>query len=83
MHLSTRAASAIASALPSCRVVLLFGGVLALSESVALAMTLFAGAFVSFAAGLVVAAVVYRRAAPLLAEDGAVPDEAASIAAGR
>jgi len=64
MRLDSRAASSIASALPSCRVLLLFGGVLALSESIALATTLFAGALVSFAASLVIATTIYRSAAP-------------------
>lgn len=62
MRLNTRAASSIASVLPSLRLLLLFGGVLALSESIALATTLFAGAFISFAASLVVATTIYRRA---------------------
>jgi hypothetical protein len=68
MRLNTRAARSIASALPSCRVLLLFGGVLALSESIALATTLFAGAAVSFAASLVVATMIYRSAPPRVAE---------------
>src|SRR4051812_22663932 len=64
MRFTTGAASSLASTLPSLRVVLLFGGVLALSESIVLATTLFAGAFVSFAAGLVIATTIYRSAAP-------------------
>ena len=73
MRLSPGTASSLASALPSCRVLLLFGGVLALSESVALATTLFARAFVSLAAGLVVAATIYRSAGPKVTDgqDGA------------
>ena len=85
MRLNPRAASSIASALPSCRVLLLFGGVLALSESIVLATTLFAGAFVSFAASLALAATIYRSAAPRLADaqEHAAPTDAASVAAGR
>ena len=60
MRLNSRAASTIVSALPSFRVLCLFGGVLLLSESVVLATTLFAGALASFAAGLVIAATIYR-----------------------
>ena len=44
MRLNMRAASSLASALPSLRVALLFGGVLLLAESVVLAAKLFAGA---------------------------------------
>jgi hypothetical protein len=85
MRLTSNAASSIASALPSCRVLLLLGGVLALSESVALATTLFAGALVSFAASLAIATTIYRRAAPRLTEqrEHAAPNEAASAAARR
>lgn len=85
MRLNVNAASSIASALPSCRVLLLFAGVLALSESVALATTFFAGALVSFAASLAIATTIYRRAAPRLTEqqEHAAPNEAASAAARR
>jgi hypothetical protein len=69
MRLNMRAASSIASALPSSRVLLLFGGVVAFSESILLATALFAGAFVSFVASLVVATVIYRSAAPRLADE--------------
>ena len=64
MNLSPRAASSIASALPSWRVLLLFGGFLTLSESIALATTFFVGAFASFVASLLIATAVYRRAEP-------------------
>jgi hypothetical protein len=60
MRLNSRAASTIVSALPSFRVLCLFGGVFLLSESIVLATTLFAGAFASFAASLVIAATIYR-----------------------
>jgi hypothetical protein len=63
MKLNITAARSIASALPSCRVLLLFGGVLALSESIVLATTLFAGAFASFVASLVLATIIYRTTA--------------------
>lgn len=69
MRLNIQAASSIASALPSSRVLLLFGGVFALSESILLATALFAGAFVSFAASLVIATVIYRSAVPRLADE--------------
>ena len=62
MRLNMRGASTIASALPSTRVLLLFGGVFALSESVLLATALFAGALVSFAASLALATAIYRSA---------------------
>lgn len=58
--MNPRAASSIVSALPSRRMLLLFGGVLLLSESVALATTLFAFACVSFAVTLVLATKMYR-----------------------
>jgi hypothetical protein len=64
MRLDFRAASSIAAALPSCRVALLLGGVLLLSESVVLATTFFAGACGSFLASLLIAAKVYRERAP-------------------
>jgi hypothetical protein len=85
MRLNTRAASSIASVLPSFRVLLLLAGVLALSESIALATTLFAGALVSFAAGLAIAATIYRRRSPRLAdaEEHEAPRGAATIEAGR
>jgi hypothetical protein len=75
MRLDLRAASSIASALPSCRVLLLFVGVLLLSESVLLATTMFAASGLSFAASLVLAMKIYRasagaRAARQAAESG-------------
>jgi hypothetical protein len=71
MHLNARAAGSLASALPSCRVALLLGGVLVLSESVVLASTLFAGAAVSLVASLLIATKIYRVRAPRRAtEDG-------------
>ncbi len=60
MRLNPIAATSIASALPSCRVLLLFGAALLLSESLVLASALFAGACVSFAASLVLGAKIYR-----------------------
>jgi hypothetical protein len=75
MYLTPRAASSIASALPSWRVLLLFGGFLTLSESIALATTFFVGAFVSFVASLLIATAGYRRSGPGAAdapESGAV-----------
>ncbi|HEY5660974.1 MAG TPA: hypothetical protein VIR59_09330 [Gaiellaceae bacterium] len=81
MRLEVRAASSIASALPSLRVALLFGGVLLLAESVVLASTLFAGAVVTFVAGLVVGASAYRYREPRAAEaeGGAGPTDAAVL----
>jgi hypothetical protein len=75
MHKNVRAASSIASALPSLRVLLIFGGVFALAESIALATTLFIGAFASFAAGLAIAATIYRSTAATTADahDQAAP----------
>jgi hypothetical protein len=75
MHLDARAASSIASALPSCRVLLLLVGVLLLSESVLLATTMFAASAFSFVASLVLATRIYRasartRAARQAAESG-------------
>jgi hypothetical protein len=83
MNLSPRAASSIASALPSWRVLLLFGGFLTLSESIALATTFFVGAFVSFVASLLIATAVYRRAAPGAADapEHAAPSDPAPSAA--
>jgi hypothetical protein len=60
MRLNLSVASSLASTLPSLRVALLLGGALLLTESIVLATTLFAGAFVSFAASLVIAANIYR-----------------------
>ncbi len=60
MRINVTAATAIASALPSCRVLLLFGAVLLLSESVVLAGTLFVAACLSVAAGLVLGATIDR-----------------------
>ena len=64
MRLDSRAASALASALASSRVALLFAGVLVLSESVVLATTLFAGAGVSLVGSLLIATKIYRVRAP-------------------
>jgi hypothetical protein len=64
MRLNPRIASSLASALPSFRVALLFGGVLVLSESVALATTFFAGASVSLVVSLLIATKIYRVRAP-------------------
>lgn len=63
MRADQRTASSIASALASCRAMLLLGGVLLLAESVVLATTLIAAACISFVAGLVIAARLYRRGA--------------------
>jgi hypothetical protein len=60
MRLNVRAANSIASTLPSCRVVLLGGGVVLLSESVLLATTMFAVSALSFAASLALAMKMYR-----------------------
>lgn len=79
MRLNMRAASSLASALPSLRVALLFGGVLLLAESVVLAATLFAGAGVSFVASLLIGASVYRYRAPRPDAEG---EPASSDAAG-
>jgi hypothetical protein len=58
--MNPRAASSIIAALPSCRVLLLFGGIVLLSESVALATTLLVAGGLSFAATLLLAAKMYR-----------------------
>jgi len=58
--MNPHAARSIIAALPSCRVLLLFGGVVLLSESVALATTLFVAGFLSFAATLLLATKMYR-----------------------
>jgi hypothetical protein len=64
MRLNPRAAGSVASALASSRVALVFAGVLVLSESVALAATLFSAAGVSFVAGLLIATKIYGVRAP-------------------
>jgi hypothetical protein len=64
MRLNLRAASSLASALPSCRVAFLVGGALLVSESLVLATTLFAAASVSFVASVMIAAKIYRVRAP-------------------
>ena len=64
MRLNPRTASSLASALPSFRLALIFGGVLLLTESVVLASTLFAGAAISFVGSLLVAAKIYRVRSP-------------------
>lgn len=64
MRLNLRAASSLASALPSCRVAFLLGGVLLLSESVVMATTLFAAACLSFVASVLIATKIYRVRAP-------------------
>ena len=64
MRLNLRAANSIASALPSCRVALLVGGVLVLSESVVLATTLFVAACVSFVGSVLIATKIYGVRAP-------------------
>jgi hypothetical protein len=51
----------LASSLPLCRVLLLFGGALAMSHALPLAAALFAAAFVSFAATLALGVRVYRE----------------------
>lgn len=80
MRLNLHAASSVASALPSLRVALLFGGALLLAESVVLATMLFAGAGASFIASLLIGASVYRYRAPRSeAEGGAASSEAAGL----
>jgi hypothetical protein len=64
MRLNLRAASSLASVLPSSRVAFLVGGALLVSESVVLATTLFAAASVSFVASVLIAAKIYRVRAP-------------------
>jgi len=64
MRLNPRAASSLASALPSCRVAFLFGGVLLLSESLVLATTLFAGAFVSVVGSVLIGMQIYHVRGP-------------------
>lgn len=64
MRLNRHSASSAASALASTRVWFLFGGVLALSESVLLATALFATAGISFVASLLIAAKLYRVRSP-------------------
>jgi len=58
--MNPRAATSIVAALPSCRVLLLFGGIVLLSESIALATTLLVAGGLSFAATLVLATKMYR-----------------------
>jgi hypothetical protein len=58
--MNSRAATSIIAALPSCRVLLLFGGIVLLSESIALATTLLVAGGLSFAATLVLATKMYR-----------------------
>lgn len=64
MVLNHQAANSIAAALPSCRVALLFGAVLALPTNVVLAAFLFAATCLSFVASLVLATKVYRTRLP-------------------
>jgi hypothetical protein len=71
MRLNIRAARSIASVLPSLRVTLLIAGVLALTDSVVLASTLFAGASLSFLASLLIAMQIYRVRAPRPADQQA------------
>jgi len=61
MRLNVHAANSIVSTLASLRVALVLGGVLLLTETVVLATTLFAAAFVSFVASLLIAARIYRN----------------------
>lgn len=70
MRLNSRARSSVASALASSRVALIFFGVLALSESVVLATTLFSAAGVSLVASLLIALQVYRVGAARSADVG-------------
>jgi hypothetical protein len=58
--MNPRAATSICAALPSCRVLLLFSGIVMLSESVALATALLVAAGLSFAATLLLATKMYR-----------------------
>jgi hypothetical protein len=53
-------ATSVAAVLPSCRVLLLLAGSLALAESVFLGAALFAIALLSFAISLGLAAALYR-----------------------
>jgi hypothetical protein len=55
----------VAAALPSCRVLLLFAGVLALAESAALGTVLFALAAVTFGVSLVLGTLIYRQTEPV------------------
>jgi hypothetical protein len=68
--MNPRATSSIVAALPSSRMLLLFGGIVLLSESSALATILFVAAGLSFAATLLLATKLYRASArrPLLDE---------------
>lgn len=67
--MNPRAANSIAAALPSCRVLLLFGGIVLISESVALATTLLVAGGLSFAATLVLATKMYRASGRRPASD--------------
>lgn len=58
--MNPRATSSIVAALPSSRMLLLFGGIVLLSESSALATILFVAAGLSFAATLLLATKLYR-----------------------
>ena len=66
MHQRPEPLGAAAAALPSFRVLLLFAGVLALAESVALGTVLFALAALSFGASLGLATLIYRRTTPVV-----------------
>jgi len=78
MRLDSRAANSLASALPSCRVAFLLGGVLVLAESVVLATTLFAGAFVSLVGSVLIGMQIYRVRAPRPVDPQGEPAPSAS-----
>ncbi len=69
MRFRSDLASSLASALPSCRLLLLFAGVLVAAESAVLGAALAAAGLLTFAVGVGLAASIYRSRVPA----GAVP----------